>query len=200
MLAHLPGLVVVAPSNPYDYRGLLSSAVRCDDPVVVIEHKDAYLRRASEFALGREVPEPGYLVPLGRAAVVRAGTEVTLVAVSTMVERALEAADVLAGAGMAAEVVDLRTVSPLDHPTVCGSVARTGALVVVDEDYRSFGLTGEVAARVLEELGPRALRGFGRVAEPDVPLPAAAALEAELLPSTERIVRAATAAVEQKGW
>jgi pyruvate dehydrogenase E1 component beta subunit len=200
MLAHLPGLVVVAPSNPYDYRGLLSSAVRSDDPVVVIEHKDAYLRKASSFALGQDVPEPGYLVPLGRATVVREGADVTLVSVSTMVERALEAADALsADVGASVEVVDLRTVSPLDHATVCASVARTNALVVVDEDYRSFGLSGEVATRVLEDLGHSALRGFGRVAVPDTPLPAAASLESELLPSTQHIVRAARAALEQKG-
>ena len=199
MLAHLPGMAVVAPSNPYDYRGLLSSAVRSDDPVVVIEHKDAYLRRASTFALGRDVPPPGYLVPLGQAAVVREGTDVTLVAVSTMVERCLESAEELSGRGVSAEVLDLRTISPLDHATVCESVGRTGALVVVDEDYRSFGLSGELATRVLEEVGPRALRGFVRVAVPDIPLPAAASLESELLPSTERIVAAAVSAIEQTG-
>jgi pyruvate dehydrogenase E1 component beta subunit len=199
MLAHLPGMAVVAPSNPYDYRGLLSSAVRSDDPVVFIEHKDAYLRRASAFALGQEVPPPGYVVPLGRATVVRQGTDVTIVGVSTMVERALEAAEELAEGGIMAEVIDLRTVSPLDHDTVCASVARTGSLVVVDEDYRSFGLSGELAARVLEELGPGGFRSFVRVAEPDVPLPAAESLERELLPSAQRIIAAARSALGQAG-
>lgn len=199
MLAHLPGMAVVAPSNPYDYRGLLSSAVRSDDPVVVIEHKDAYLRKASTFALGNQVPEPGYVVPLGQAAVVRNGTDVTLVGVSAMVEKALEAATVLAGDGISAEVVDLRSVSPLDHVTVCESVGRTGALVVIDEDYRSFGLSGELATRVIEALGPSSLKGFARIAVPDAPLPAAESLERELLPSVERIVTAAREAVGHGG-
>jgi acetoin:2,6-dichlorophenolindophenol oxidoreductase subunit beta len=192
MLAHLPGLQVVAPSNPYDYRGLLSSAVRSDDTVVVIEHKDAYLRKASTFALGASVPDPGYVVPLGKANVVRVGDDVTVVAASLMVERAIEAADALAAAGISAEVVDLRTISPLDHATVCESIAKTGVLVVVDEDYRSFGLTGELAARALEELGPRGLRAFARLAEPDVPLPASEALETELIPTAQRIAAVVT--------
>lgn len=196
MLAHLPGLRVVAPSNPYDYRGLLSSAIRCDDTVVVIEHKDAYLRRASSFGLGSSVPAPGYLVPLGSAAVVREGADVTLVAVSTMVERALEAAETLSGQGVGCEVLDLRSVAPLDNATICESVAKTGSLVVVDEDYESFGLSGEVTARVLEGLGPHALRGYARVAQPDTPLPAAGNLENQLIPTTERIVAAAAAVVD----
>ena len=200
MLAHLPGLKVVAPSNPYDYRGLLSSAIRDDNPVVVIEHKDAYLRKASSFALGEEVPPPGYLVPIGKAVVVRTGADVTLVAASTMVERCLEAAAQLDQQGMSAEVIDLRSIAPLDHATVCESVAKTRQLVVVDEDYESFGLSGELTTRVLENLGPQALRGYARVAQPDTPLPAAEMLERELIPTTERIVAAATAAIEGVGY
>jgi pyruvate dehydrogenase E1 component beta subunit len=187
-LAHLPGLKVVVPSNPYDYRGLLSTAIRSDDPVVLVEHKDAYLRRISSFPLGAEVPGPGYTVPLGEAAVVLPGSDVTVVALSTMVERSLAAADELGRRGVSAEVIDLRCVVPLDHATVCESVSRTGSLVVVDEDYQSFGLSGELAARVLEHLGPGVLTGFRRVAEPDVPLPAALDLENELIPTTARIV------------
>jgi acetoin:2,6-dichlorophenolindophenol oxidoreductase subunit beta len=187
-LAHLPGLKVVAPSNPYDYRGLLSTAIRSDDPVVLVEHKDAYLRRISSFPLGAEVPGPGYTVPLGEAAVVLPGSDVTVVALSTMVERSLAAAYELGRRGVSAEVIDLRCVVPLDHATVCESVSRTGSLVVVDEDYQSFGLSGELAARVLEHLGPGVLTGFRRVAEPDVPLPAALDLENELIPTTARIV------------
>jgi pyruvate dehydrogenase E1 component beta subunit len=189
----------VAPSNPYDYRGLLTSAIRCDDPVVFIEHKDAYLRRTSSFTHGTDVPPPGYTVPLGQAAVVRQGVDVTVVSLSTMVERSLLAADVLAERGVSAEVIDLRTVVPLDHETVCRSVAKTGLLVVVDEDYASFGLSGELAARVLENLAPGALRGFRRVAEPDVPLPAAEILENELIPSTQRIAEAAEALLHETG-
>jgi pyruvate dehydrogenase E1 component beta subunit len=117
-----------------------------------------------------------------------------------MVERCLEAAEHLGRQGVVAEVVDLRSIAPLDHPTVCESVAKTGRLVVVDEDYESFGLSGELTTRVLENLGPQALRGYARVAQPDTPLPAAEVLERELIPTTERIVVAATAAIEGVGY
>lgn len=196
-LAHLPGLKVVAPSNPYDYRGLLSSAIRSDDPVVVIEHKGAYLRRISSFSHGSEVPSPGYTVPIGSAAVLREGMDVTVVALSSMVERALHAADSLAGRGVSAEVIDLRSVVPLDHVTVCESVAKTRGLLVVDEDYQSFGLSGELAARVLEHVGPKVLSAYGRLAEPDVPIPAAETLESELIPTSDRIVEAVEAMLER---
>ena len=190
MLAHLPGLKVVTPSCPYDYRGLLSSAVRCDDTVIVIEHKSAYLRNCGDFTFGAEVPEAGYTVPIGEARIVRPGRDVTVVALSSMVERALEAAVILENAGISAEIIDLRSVVPLDHHTVASSVSRTRSLVVVDEDYRSFGLSGELVTRVVEVLGPSGLDGISRVAVPDVPLPAAFCLETGLIPSTRRIVEA----------
>lgn len=183
MLAHLPGLKVVAPSNPYDYKGLLAAAVESDDPVVVIEHKDAYLRKLPEFALGADVPGERFTVPIGTAAVVREGTDLTIATLSTMVERSLVAADALAGEGVSVEVIDLRSVVPLDHQTVVGSVSRTGRLLVVDEDYRSFGLSGELITRTVEALGPGGVRALGRLAEPDVPIPAAKSLEDVVIPS-----------------
>jgi acetoin:2,6-dichlorophenolindophenol oxidoreductase subunit beta len=192
MLAHLPGLKVVAPSNPFDYRGLLAAALRDPDPVVVIEHKDAYLRKCSSFPLGSDVPDEPYVVEIGHAAVVREGSDVTIATLSTMVERSLAAADQLAGRGVDVEVVDLRSVVPLDHGTVAASVAKTGRLVVVDEDYQSFGLSAELVVRVLETSGPKALRAFVRVAEPDVPIPAALSLEDQVIPSVDRIVAAIT--------
>lgn len=188
LLGHLPGLKVVAPSNPYDYRGLLAAAIEDDDPVVVLEHKDAYLRKIRDFPLGADVPEERYTVPLGKAAVVREGRDLTIATLSTMVERSLAAADQLAGEGISVEVVDLRSVVPLDHPTVVTSVGRTRRLLVVDEDYRSFGLSGELVARTVEALGPGGLRAIRRLAEPDVPIPAAKSLEDEVIPSAAAIV------------
>ncbi|MEA2537684.1 MAG: acetoin:2,6-dichlorophenolindophenol oxidoreductase subunit beta [Chloroflexota bacterium] len=190
MLAHLPGLKVVAPSNPYDYKGLLAASIEDDDPVVFIEHKDAYLRPIRAFPLGAEVPDERYTVALGQAAIVRPGSDITVATLSTMVVRSLAAADTLAGEGLDVEVVDLRTVVPLDHDTVVGSVARTGRLLVVDEDYHSFGLSGELLARTFEALGPGGLRGARRLAVPDVPIPAAKSLEDVVIPSVAAIAAA----------
>jgi pyruvate dehydrogenase E1 component beta subunit len=190
MLAHLPGLKVVAPSNPYDYKGLLAASIEDDDPVVFIEHKDAYLRRIRDFPFGTDVPEERYIVPLGSAAVVRPGSDLTIATLSTMVERSLAAADILASEGIDVEVIDLRSVVPLDHETVVRSVARTERLLVVDEDYRSFGLSGELVARTIEALGPGGIRGVSRLAEPDVPIPAAKALEDVVIPSVAAIADA----------
>ena len=186
-LAHLPGMKVVAPSNPYDYRGLLAAAIESDDPVVYIEHKEVLLRKSSSFTFGTDLPEERYTVPIGQAQVVRAGRDVTVATLSTMVERSLTAAEQLATEGVDVEVVDLRSVVPLDHPTVCDSVARTGRLVVVDEDYKSFGLSGELIARVVEQLGPSTVQSVRRIAEPDVPIPAALSLEREVIPSEDSI-------------
>jgi pyruvate dehydrogenase E1 component beta subunit len=191
MLAHLPGLKVVAPSNPYDYRGLLAASIEDDDPVVFIEHKDAYLRPIREFPLGATIPGGLYTVPLGTANVVRAGSDLTIATLSTMVERSLSAADILARDGIETEIVDLRTVVPLDHETVVASVGRTGRLLVVDEDYRSFGLSGELVTRTVEALGPGGFRGVRRLAEPDVPIPAAKSLEDVIIPSVASIAAAA---------
>ena len=198
MLGHLPGLKVVAPSNPYDYRGLLAAAIESDDPVVVIEHKDAYLRRCSEFRLGETLPPGRITVEIGKASIVRHGRDLTLATLSTMVEKSLAAAEVLAADGIEAEVVDLRSVVPLDHQAVAESVARTGRLMVVDEDYLSFGLSGELVARVIEALGPSAVQAIGRVAEPDVPIPAALSLEREVIPNEGRIVEAALSLVGER--
>lgn len=197
LLAHLPGMKVVAPSNPYDYKGLLASSIQDDNPVIFIEHKDAYLRRLSDFPLGAEIPEGRYLVPIGQATVVRPGRDVTIATLSTMVERSLAAAEELASDGIEVEIIDLRSVVPLDHETVVASVARTERLLVVDEDYRSFGLSGELVARVFEALGP-ACRGVRRLAEPDVPIPAAKALEDAVIPSAASIADACRQVVESR--
>jgi len=188
LFAHLPGLRVVAPSNPYDSKGLMSAAVESDDPVVFIEHKGLLLTRAEDFTLGAEVPEERYVVPLGKAAVVREGSDLTLVTLSGTVLPALAASTRAAERGIDVEVVDLRSVVPLDMDTVASSVAKTGRLLIVDEDYLSFGLSGEIIARLVER-GVR-LEAVLRHAVQDVPIPGALSLERAVVPNEESILDA----------
>lgn len=187
--AHLPGMKVVVPSTPYDYKGLMLSALESDDPVVYIEHKDLLLWRSDQFAHGGDVPQERYTVPIGQAEVVRPGKDLTLVTLSRSVLDSLRVAEILAPRGIDIEVIDLRTVVPLDIETVSESVSRTSRLVVVDEDYLSFGLSGEVVARVVEELGPAGVELVSRVATPDLPIPASRNLEETVIPRVETIVR-----------
>jgi pyruvate dehydrogenase E1 component beta subunit len=185
--AHLPGLKVVAPCNPHDHKGLMAAALRSDDPVVFIEHKALLLRKGKDFLHHPEVPDEAFTVPIGKAAVVRGGSDVTLATVSLSVEHALEAAETVAADGISVEVIDLRSIVPLDADAVTASVARTGRLLVVDEDYLSFGLTAELSMRVIERLGLSGLRQVERLAVPDVPIPAALSLERAVLPGPDRI-------------
>ena len=193
--AHLPGMLVVAPSNPYDAKGLMAAALRSDDPVVFIEHKALMLRRAGDFSIGGQVPSEAYEIPIGRAAVVRPGSDLTLATLSATVLSALDAADLLAGEGVDIEVIDLRSVVPLDVEAVAASVQKTNRLLVVDEDYLSFGLTAELAVRVIEMLGPTAVDRVVRHAVPDVPIPAAITLEQAVVPNADSIAEAARGAV-----
>lgn len=146
--AHVPGLRVVMPATPHDAKGLLKSAIRDDNPVVFLEHK-------ALFAMRGEIPEDEYLVPLGAADVKRAGKDVTVVTASRMVHHCLEAATALAREGIEAEVIDLRTISPLDRDTILGSVEKTSRLVVAHEAVRAFGIGAEIVAMVCEELPDR---------------------------------------------
>jgi pyruvate dehydrogenase E1 component beta subunit len=187
LFAHLPGLKVVAPCNPHDHKGLMAAALRSDDPVVFIEHKALLLKKGKDFRHHPDVPDGAYTVPIGKAAVVREGSDVTLATLSATVEHALAAAEELAGEGVSVEVIDLRSVVPLDTATVAQSAARTGRLLVVDEDYLSFGLSAELSMRVLEMLGFGALRQVERLAVPDVPIPAALSLERAIVPGPEMI-------------
>lgn len=198
LFAHLPGLKVVVPSCPYDYKGLMAAGLGSPDPVVFIEHKALLVRRASDFRHGAEVPEERYEVPIGEAVTVREGRDLTLATLGLTVTSALEAADALARDGVEVEVVDLRSVVPLDAGHVARSVASTGRLLVVDEDYLSFGLTGELMARVVEALGPGALKAIGRHAVPDVPIPAALPLEQAVIPSPASIADAARGLLEAR--
>lgn len=187
LFAHLPGLKVVAPCNPHDHKGLMAAALRSDDPVVFIEHKALLLSKGRDFQHHPDVPDGAYEVPIGEAAIVRQGTDVTLATLSATVEHALTAAAALAGEGISVEVVDLRSVVPLDTDTVAASVGRTGRLLVVDEDYLSFGLSAELSMRVIEKLGLGGLKQVDRLAVPDVPIPAALTLERAIVPNADMI-------------
>ncbi|MCL6095342.1 MAG: alpha-ketoacid dehydrogenase subunit beta [Actinobacteria bacterium] len=187
--AHLPGMKVVVPSNPADAKGLMIAAIRDDNPVIYLFHKGVmglpWMAKNSR-AIG-PVPEEPYELPIGKAAVVREGRDATVVTLSLSVHHTLDVADELAAQGIDVEVIDLRSLVPLDGETVLASVAKTGRLVVVDEDYRSFGLSGELAALIAEH-DPGMLRApLVRVAVPDVPIPYARPLERFVLPTPERI-------------
>lgn len=187
--AHLPGLKVVVPSGPHDAKGLVAAAVRDDDPVVVMLHKGVLglpwmARHPRDTA---EVPVGAYTTEIGRAATARAGSDATVVTLGRSVHHALDAAEALAAHGVDVEVVDLRSVVPLDREAVLRSVEKTGRLVVVDEDYLSFGLSAEVASAVTD-VDPSLLRApVVRVANPDVPVPYARSLEQVVLPGRGRI-------------
>jgi len=183
MFAHVPGLKVVTPATPADAKGLLKSAIRDDDPVVFIEHALLYRVRG-------EVPEGEHLVPLGKAEVKREGKDVTVVAYSRMTLVALEAADRLTQEGIEAEVVDLRTLRPLDMATVLRSVRKTHRAVTVEEAWRSYGIGAEVASRIQEEAFDDLDAPIQRVAAVEVPMPYAKNLEQAAIPDAQRVLTA----------
>ena len=189
--AHLPGMKVVVPSTAYDAKGLMHNAIRDDDPVVYMFHKRLMGLGWMPAPPGPKtpVPEEEYVIPFGEADVKREGDDVTVVTLGLHVHRALEAAEELADDGIETEVVDLRTLAPLDTETVLSSVRKTGRLVVVDEDYRSYGLTGEIIARVTEGALDD-LDAVRRLAIPDVPIPYARPLETEVNPGVDDIAAA----------
>src|SRR5215216_6930159 len=181
---HVPGLKVVMPSTPYDAKGLLHAALDDPNPVIFYEHKLLYGKKG-------DVPEGPYRVPLGEARVSREGDDVTAVAAGLVHHFALEAADSLADEGIEAEVVDLRTLSPMDHEAVARSIQKTGKLVVVEEDVKTAGWGAEVVARIVEGESFYALdRAPARVAGADVPIPYNKNLEAYVRPSPEKVVEA----------
>ena len=195
--AHMPGMKVVVPSNPYDAKGLMISAIRDDGPVIYMFHKGVMglpWMAKNPRSIG-VVPEEEYEVPIGKATVVHEGSDVTVATLSLSVQHCQDVAEKLAGHGISVEVIDLRSLVPLDREAVLTSVGKTGRLVVVDEDYKSFGLTGEIAATIAE-IDPGMLRApFTRVAYPDVPVPYARSLEQTALPTRERIEAAIHAVV-----
>ncbi|MDP1647485.1 MAG: alpha-ketoacid dehydrogenase subunit beta [Rubrivivax sp.] len=191
--AHMPGLKVVVPSNAYDAKGLMTQAIRDNNPVIFMFHKGIMGLPWMAFFEGatNEVPEAAYTIPFGQAKVVREGKDVTIVTLSQMVQKALLAAQQLSDAGIQAEVLDLRTIVPLDRAAVLASVRKTGRLLVADEDYLSFGLSGEIAALVAENLDSVVLKApVRRLAVPDVPIPYSRPLERFVIPQVDAIVGA----------
>lgn len=183
-LAHIPGLIVAQPATPYDAKGLLKSAIRNDNPVIFIEHKSLYTTRG-------EVPEEEYLIELGQAEIKRKGDDLTIIATSWMVPRAMEAAEQLSSQGIEAEVIDPRTLVPLDEETILNSAKKTGRVVVVHEAYRRCGFGAELAALIQEEAFDYLDAPVARVANPNVPVPFAPQLEKAIIPDVAKIVAAA---------
>ena len=180
---HVPGLKVVMPSTPYDAKGLLISSIRDDNPVVFLEHKLLY-------GMEGEVPEEAYTIPLGQADIKREGQDVTVVATAQMVNLSLSVAEKLSGDGISAEVVDPRTLSPLDEETILESVRKTHRLVIVHEEVKFAGSGAEIAAMVAEKAFDYLDAPIIRVAAPFTPVPFSPTLEREFIPSEEKIIQA----------
>jgi 2-oxoisovalerate dehydrogenase E1 component beta subunit len=182
---HTPGLKVIYPSTPYDAKGLLKAAIRDNNPVLFFEHKFLY-RRIKE-----EIPEGDYIVPIGKAAVRREGKHITIVSYAAMMHTSLEAADELAKEGIEAEVIDLRTLAPLDSDTIVESVQKTNRCLVVHEDTKTGGIAGEIAAILCERAFGHLDGPLTRVTALDTPVPYAPTLEDYFLPNKEKVVHAA---------
>jgi len=183
VFAHFPGLKVVSPGTPEDAKGLMKAAIRSDDPVMFIEHATLYQWRG-------EVPEGDYTIPIGKSKVQRPGDAVTVVSYSKGLQLTMQAADALAKEGIHIEVVDLRTLRPLDMEPVIESFKKTNRAVIVEEGWRSYGIGSEVAARLYEEAFDYIDAPIKRVAQKEVPLPYNRTLEQMALPQVEDIIRA----------
>jgi pyruvate dehydrogenase E1 component beta subunit len=183
VFTHIPGLKVAVPSSPYEAKGLLTQAIRDDDPVIFCEHKALYDTTG-------EVPEEQYVIPFGEANVVRDGRDVTVVAIGRMVSVALAAADELAGAGIQCEVIDPRTTSPLDTDTILESVESTGRLVVVDEATPRCNLATDISATVAQQAFGALRAPIEMVTAPHTPVPFAGNLEDLYIPDAQRVVNA----------
>jgi 2-oxoisovalerate dehydrogenase E1 component len=190
MYAHFPGLRVVVPSTPADAKGLFLHALRCDDPVLFLEHRELL----STTGL---VPQEDYQIEFGKAAVVREGNDLTVVALALMVRRTLEVCDRLAARGISVEVIDPRTVSPLDGETILRSVAKTGRLLIVDEAFAPFGLGGEMAARVIDAGFDELDAPIRRLHGAFTPTPYSPSLEKAVVPQVEDIERGILALLEE---
>lgn len=183
IFAHFPGLKVVAPGTPADAKGLLKSAIRSNDPIMFIEHATLYQVRG-------EVPDGDYIVPIGKSTVQRPGDHVTIVTYSKMLELSLKAADELAKDGIEAEIVDLRTLRPLDIEPVIESFKKTNRAVIVEEGWKSFGVGAEISAQIYENAFDYVDAPIKRVAQKEVPLPYNRDLEQMALPQVEDIIKA----------
>jgi 2-oxoisovalerate dehydrogenase E1 component beta subunit len=183
--AHVPGLKVVAPATAYDAKGLIKSSIRDNDPVIFFEHKGLY-RRIKE-----EVPEGDYTVPLGKARVFREGTDLSIITYGAMVYVAQEAAETLAKEGVSVEIVDLRTLLPLDEDTVLASVRKTSRAIVLHEDTLTGGFGGEIVARITERAFDFLDAPVVRIASADTPVPFSGPLEEAFLPNADKVVEKA---------
>jgi len=183
IFAHFPGLKVVAPGTPEDAKGLLKSAIRSDDPIMFIEHATLYQVRA-------EVPEGDYLIPIGKSKVQRPGKDVTLITYSKMLEYSLKAAAQLLKKGIDVEIIDLRSLRPLDMEPIIVSFKKTNRAVIAEEGWRSYGVGSEISARIYEEAFDYVDAPIIRIAQKEVPLPYNRTLEQMALPQVEDIVAA----------
>ena len=178
---HIPGLKVVMPATPYDAKGLLKASIRDNDPVIFIEHKLLYMTKG-------EVPQSDYIVPLGQADIKREGDDITLITYSLMTLKCLEAARILADEGISVEVIDLRTISPLDKDTLLASVAKTGRAIVVHEAVKRGGIGGDIAAILTEEAYDDLDGPVMRICGKNTTIPYNLKLEKACIPSTENII------------
>jgi pyruvate dehydrogenase E1 component beta subunit len=183
VFAHFPGLKVVSPGTPADAKGLLKAAIRCDDPVLFIENATLYQVRG-------EVPDGDYVIPIGRSTVQRPGKDVTVVTYSKGLEISMKAADALAGEGIEVEVVDLRSLRPLDMGPVVESFKKTNRAVIVEEGWKSYGVGAEVSSRIYEQAFDYVDAPLVRVAQKEVPLPYNRTLEQSALPQVSDVVAA----------
>jgi len=193
VFSHVPGLKIVVPSTAYDAKGLMVQAIRDDNPVMYFFHKGLMGLGWMKYpeTTVTPVPEEPYAIPFGVADVKREGSDVTIVALAWMVHKALQAAEKLTEEGIDVEILDLRTLVPLDREAVVNSVKKTHRLLIVDEDYKSFGMTGEIAAIAAEDALDYLDAPVKRLAVPDTPIPYSRPLEDFVIPSTERIIDAA---------
>ena len=180
---HIPGLMVVAPSTPYDAKGLMVEAIQNDNPVVFVEHRKLYIEKGP-------VPEEMYSIPFGQADIKRPGKDITIVATHALVQRSLNAAEQVAPEGIDVEVVDPRTLVPLDKKTIIDSVKKTGRLLVADEGHRTCGAAAEIAAMVAEEAIYYLKAPIKRVTSPDTPVPFSPPLEQAFIPDEKKLIPA----------
>ena len=183
LFMHIPGLKLVMPSTPYDAKGLIIASIADDNPVIILEHRWLFKQKGY-------VPEEPYSVPLGKGVIRRQGTDVTIVAVSHMTVEAMRAAEKLASTGVSAEVIDLRTLKPLDEEIILNSIQKTGRLVIADTGWKTGGVSAEITAVVAEKGFDSSKKPVKRVACKDVPTPASYVLEEEFYPDSDDIVSA----------
>ncbi|MEP1123990.1 MAG: alpha-ketoacid dehydrogenase subunit beta [Ilumatobacter sp.] len=192
LICHIPGLKVVYPSNPFDMKGLMTSCIRDNNPTIMIKHKRL-------LGMQGEVPEEPYTIPLGKANVLREGTDVTVVSWAKMANDCVDVADRLASEGISVEVIDPRTMQPLDSETIVASVKKTHRVIVVHEAVRFAGLGAEVAAQIQEDAFDHLDAPVGRVAAPFSPVPFSPVLESHYQPSPDRITEAIRAVLARPG-